>query len=343
MGADVGRGDAPSYRAAGVDLARADRFKERLVALVEGTFGPDVVGRLGGFGGAFAIGALAEREPVLVATADGVGTKILVAQQAGRHDTIGQDLVHHCVDDLLAAFARPLFLLDYIATGRLDEDVLLSLVAGLARGCRENEITLLGGETAEMPDLYEPGEYDLAGFALGVAPRSRFDRPAVRPGDAVLGLASSGLHTNGYTLARRIVFDVAGFGLADTVPWGRESWADVLLAVHRSYLDEVGPLLYDPQLHAVAHVTGGGFAGNLPRVLPRGLGARLERDAWNVPPLFQWLREAGKVDPEEMYRVFNMGIGLCLVVDPDSAERIASDTAGIPLGHIVEGDGVVWA
>jgi phosphoribosylformylglycinamidine cyclo-ligase len=342
MAADPSAGRAPSYRAAGVDLARADQFKKRLAVLVEGTFGPDVVGALGGFGGAFAIGHRVEREPVVVATADGVGTKLLVAQQAGRHDTIGQDLVHHCVDDLLAAFARPLFLLDYIATGELDEDVLLSIVVGLARGCRDNGIALLGGETAEMRDLYEPGEYDLAGFALGIAPRSRFDRPSVRIGDGILGLPSTGLHTNGYTLARRI-FEISGFTLDDAVPWGDESWADVLLAVHRSYLSEVGPLLDDPDLHAVAHVTGGGFAGNLPRVIPPGLGARLDRKAWETPPLFRWLGEAGQIDEEEMYRVFNMGIGLCLIVEVGSVERIAAQTGGISIGYIVEREGVEWA
>jgi phosphoribosylformylglycinamidine cyclo-ligase len=342
MAADPSAGRAPSYRAAGVDLARADQFKKRLAVLVEGTFGPDVIGALGGFGGAFAIGRRVEQEPIVVATADGVGTKLLVAQQAGRHDTIGQDLVHHCVDDLLAAFARPLFLLDYIATGELDEDVLLSIVAGLARGCRDNGIALLGGETAEMRDLYEPGQYDLVGFALGIAPRSRFDRPSVRAGDVVLGLASTGLHTNGYTLARRI-FEISGFTLDDAVPWGGESWADVLLAVHRSYLSEVGPLLDDPDLHAVAHVTGGGFAGNLPRVIPPGLGARLDRKAWEAPPLFRWLGETGQIDEEEMYRVFNMGIGLCLIVEVGSVERIAAQTGGISIGHIVERKGVEWA
>jgi len=337
-------GEAPAYRAAGVDLAVTDRIKGRLASLVEGTFGPEVLGRFGGFGGAFALGGLPEKDPVLVATADGVGTKILVAQRAGRHDTIGEDLVHHCVDDLLASFARPLFLLDYVAAGRVEADVALAIVAGLARGCRANGLALLGGETAEMPDLYAIGEYDLAGFAVGVAPRARLeDRPPVRAGDVVVGLASTGLHTNGYTLARRVVFEAAGHAPGDEVPWGGASWTDALLAVHRSYLSEVGPLLDDPALHGIAHVTGGGFAGNLPRVLPAGLAARIDRGAWEPPAIFRWLAEAGKIGGEEMARVFNMGIGMCLIVDAGAAERVAGSTGGIVIGHIEEGRGVVWA
>lgn len=341
---DEPRDDAPHYRAAGVDLGRADRFKGRLKSLVEGTFGPEVVGELGGFGGAFAIGGLVEEEPVLVATADGVGTKILVAQRVGRHDTIGEDLVNHCVDDLLASFARPLFLLDYIACGELEEGVALSIVTGVVRACRENRIALLGGETAEMPDLYEPWEYDLAGFAIGVAPRARLARNhRAELGDVVVGLPSNGLHTNGYTLARRIVLEDAGRSLEDEVPWGEGSWADALLAVHRSYLPALLPLLDDPTLHAMAHITGGGFPGNLPRALTPGLAASIDRSSWEQPPFFTWLSRAGGVSDDEMYRVFNMGIGFCLVVEAGEAERIAAETGGFPIGHIVQGGGVVWA
>jgi phosphoribosylformylglycinamidine cyclo-ligase len=337
-------GEASAYRAAGVDLTGADRFKGRLAALVEGTFGPEVLGKLGGFGGAFAIGEIPEKDPVLLATADGVGTKVLVAQRAVRHDTVGQDLVHHCVDDLLASFARPLFLLDYIAAGRIEASTALSLVSGLARACRANGMALLGGETAEMPDLYEGSAYDLAGFAVGVAPRARLEeRAIVQPGDVVVGLESTGLHTNGYTLARRIVFDIAGLDLHDEVPWGGATWADALLAIHRSYLPEVGPLLDDPALKAIAHITGGGFSGNVPRVLPSGLAARLDRAAWKPAPIFGWLAETGGISEKEMYRVFNMGVGLCLVVDDQSAERIAAATGGLRIGHIESGEGVVWA
>ncbi|HUP01615.1 MAG TPA: phosphoribosylformylglycinamidine cyclo-ligase [Gemmatimonadota bacterium] len=340
---------ARAYRTAGVDLDAADRVKRRFKALVEATFGPEVLGGLGGFGGAFALGGLPEADPVLVASADGAGTKVLIAQAAGRHDTVGEDLVHHCVDDLLAAGARPLFFLDSIATGRLDEEVTLAIVEGFARGCRVNGIPLLGGETAEMPDLYAGGRYDLAGFIVGVAPRARLaDWPRARAGDLVLGLESSGLHTNGYTLARRIVIDTAGHALGDRVPWGGETWADALLRVHRSYLRAVGPLLDDPALRAAAHITGGGFAGNLPRVLPAGLGVELDRGAWHVPPIFGYLAEVGAVAEEEMVRVFNMGIGFCLIVDSRAADRVAADCdrrgfPATPIGRVVEGRGVTWS
>jgi phosphoribosylformylglycinamidine cyclo-ligase len=332
-----------TYTAAGVDLDAARRLKERFAALVEGTYVPEVVGRFGAFAGGYAAGGLVEPDPVLVATADGVGTKVMVAQQAGRHDTVGEDLVNHCVNDLLAAFARPLFFLDYLATGALDESVAISVVSGVARACRANGLALIGGETAEMPDLYGPGRYDLAGFAVGVAPRARVEAEGrVREGDAVVGLPSSGLHTNGYSLARRVVFETASQTIDGKVPWGEGTWADALLAVHRSYLREVVPLLDDAALHGVAHVTGGGFEGNLPRVLPPATGARLDRNAWEPPPIFRWIAEAGGVEEAEMYRVFNMGVGLCLVVDGAHADRVARATGGFVMGEIERGGGVRW-
>ena len=342
------REPASAYRAAGVDLRAADRFKAKLAGIVGPTLGPDVVGGLGGFGGCFSLAATPEADPVLVASADGVGTKVLVARAAGRHDTVGNDLVNHCVDDLLAQGARPLFFLDYIAAGRLDEAVALALVEGFARGCRENGIPLLGGETAEMPDVYEPEGYDLAGFIVGVAPRTRLKRlgSAVAPGDAVLGLPSSGLHTNGYTLARKVAL-ADGRSITDPVPWGDGTWADVLLAVHRSYLPVVLPLLDDPALHGCAHVTGGGFEGNLGRPLGDGVGVRLRADAWEPPELFAFLAREGNIPRSEMVRVFNMGIGFCLYVDGREVERVArrcSET-GMPavvIGEVVAGEGVTW-
>lgn len=340
-------GDAPAYRAAGVDLAAADRVKRKLREQVSATFDARVVGKLGGFGGLFAIGGEPEADPVLVASADGVGTKVLVARASDRHDTVGEDLVNHCVDDLLASGARPLFFLDYIAAGELREATTLALVEGFARGCRRNGIPLLGGETAEMPDVYPTGGYDLAGFAVGIAPRARLERwGRARAGDAILGLPSSGLHTNGYTLARKIVAD-AGARWDDPTAWGEGTLAEALLAVHRSYREEVEPVLDDPALHAAAHVTGGGFAGNLPRALPGDLGARIDRGAWDPPPIFGWLAEAGGIDRGEMVRVFNMGIGFCLVVDPDEAGRIAATVSdagveAIRIGEVVQGSGVVW-
>ncbi|MGH7563323.1 MAG: phosphoribosylformylglycinamidine cyclo-ligase [Gemmatimonadota bacterium] len=344
---DGQRPGAPAYRAAGVDIEGADEIKRRLAALVGSTLGPEVLGGVGGFGGCYAIGGLPEADPVLVTSADGVGTKVLVAEWAERHDTVGEDLVNHCVNDLLAAGARPILFLDYIAAGKLESDVVLSVVEGLARACRANHVALIGGETAEMPDLYAVGRYDLVGFMIGVAPRSRLGSRAT-VGDIVLGLPSSGLHTNGYTLARRIVIDGAGHRPEEVVPWGGESWADALLAVHLSYRAAVEPLLDGAGLHAVAHITGGGFAGNLPRVLPGGLGARLDRSAWTVPPLFGYLAETGGVDEDEMYRVFNMGIGLCLVVSPEATESIMESVAeagdrAVEIGYIEEGEGVLWS
>jgi phosphoribosylformylglycinamidine cyclo-ligase len=340
---------APAYRAAGVDLDAADRFKAKLKDLLGATQSDDVIGGVGGFGGCFSLASSLEPDPTLVASADGVGTKVLVARAASRHDTVGHDLVNHCVDDLLAQGARPLFFLDYIASGRLEEAVALALVEGFTRGCRENRIPLLGGETAEMPDVYEPDGYDLAGFIVGVAPRARLERlgTAVKPGDVVLGLPSSGLHTNGYTLARKVALG-GGRSISDPVPWGEGSWADVLLAVHRSYLGAVLPLLDDPALHGCAHVTGGGFEGNLSRPLRDGIGVKLRRNAWRPPPLFEFLAREGNISPSEMVRVFNMGIGFCLYVERRESGRLSRVCAeagvqAIEIGDVVEGRGVSWA
>jgi phosphoribosylformylglycinamidine cyclo-ligase len=343
-----GRDPAPAYRAAGVDLDAADRFKARLGAIVATTRDGSVLGELGGFGGCFSLAAVAEADPVLVASADGVGTKVLVARAAARHDTVGQDLVNHCVDDLLAQGARPLFFLDYIASGRLDEAVALALVEGFARGCRENGIPLLGGETAEMPDVYDADGYDLAGFIVGIAPRARPERlgTSVAPGDVVLGFPSSGLHTNGYTLARKVAL-AEGRSIEDPVPWGEGSWADALLAVHRSYLDVVLPLLDDTGLHGCAHVTGGGFEGNLLRPLPGGVGVRLREGSWEPPPLFEFLAREGNISRAEMVRVFNMGIGFCLYVARGEVVRVAEEcarrgTRPVMIGEVVAGEEVSW-
>jgi phosphoribosylformylglycinamidine cyclo-ligase len=340
---------APSYREAGVDLATADCIKQRLKAVIEPTFGNGVVTEIGGFAGGYDLSSNPDIGSVLVASADGVGTKVLVAQLANRHNTVGEDLVNHCVDDLLAAGAKPLFFLDYIATGKLDPEIVISIVNGFARGCGANAIPLLGGETAEMPDLYPIGTYDLAGFAVGsmVAQWGTSDN-RVQTGDVILGLGSTGLHTNGYSLARRIVFDIAGQRPEDVVPWAETSWADELLAVHRSYLKPVGPLLGDKALHAAAHITGGGFSANLTRVLPPGSGAVIDRSAWTPAPLFDYLATAGSVDSDEMYRVFNMGIGFCLIVSAQRAGEIAKQcqASGQPaliIGEVVAGEGLQWA
>jgi len=258
----------------------------------------------------------------LVASADGVGTKLRVALEAGIHDTVGADLVNHCVNDILVQGATPLFFLDYFATGRLSPDVAVAVVEGLARACRANGCALLGGETAEMPGFYADGEYDLAGFIVGRVERSALvDGRDIRPGDVLIGLPSSGLHTNGYSLARRIVFDLAGLRVDSTLPGLGAVVGDVLLAPHRSYLAPVRPLLAAGLVKGMAHITGGGITENLPRALPEGTGALVRRRAWEVPAFFRWLGDAGRVPDEDMMRTFNMGIGLIVVVAPGDLDR----------------------
>ncbi len=334
-----------SYRSAGVDLEVADRAKEALRSLVARTRDENTLSELGLFGGLYALpGGYAE--PVLVSSADGVGTKLKVAFLAGRHDTVGQDLVNHCVNDILVQGARPLFFLDYLASGRLDEGVVTQVVKGVAQACLENRCALLGGETAEMPDFYAIGEYDLAGFVVGVVERERIlDGSRVRAGDVLVALGSSGLHTNGYSLARKIVFDAMELGVNDPLGKLGVTVADALLAIHRSYLPALGPLLEQGRLHGLAHITGSGIPGNLPRGLGPGLGALVLRSSWQVPPLFRVLQEGGRVAEEEMFRVFNMGVGMVAIVARQDGEEVtaqlnaAGERAWI-LGEVVEGEGV---
>jgi phosphoribosylformylglycinamidine cyclo-ligase len=311
-----------SYRAAGVDLEAAERAKAGIKELVAATRDQHTLSELGLFGGLYAVPDDVER-PVLVSSADGVGTKLKVAVLAGRHHTVGVDLVNHCVNDILVQGARPLFFLDYLATGVLDEGVVSEVVRGVALACRENHCALLGGETAEMPDFYSPGEYDLAGFIVGLVGRARIlDGSRIQQGDVLVGLAASGLHTNGYTLARRIVFQRLALDVGDPFPGEDRSVADVLLEPHRSYLRSLWPLLEQDRIHGLAHITGGGIPGNLPRVLPDGLGAVIDRTSWEVPGVFEVLREAGRVHLQEMFRVFNMGVGMIVAVAPGDAEDV---------------------
>lgn len=339
--------DGLSYRDAGVDLDVAERAKEGLKSLVASTRDANTLSELGSFGGLYAVPPGMDA-PVLVSSADGVGTKLKVAFAADRHDTVGQCLVNHCVNDVLVQGARPLFFLDYLATGTLDEHVAHDVVRGVATACSENGCALLGGETAEMPGFYPAGEYDLAGFVVGAVERAHvIDGSRIREGDALVGLASTGLHTNGYTLARKIVFEVMGLGVEDELPGTGRSVADELLAVHRSYLPALGTSLLDLGLHGLAHVTGGGVPGNLPRVLPEGLGAVVDRTSWEVPAVFRTLQEAGGVAPEEMDRVFNMGIGMIAVVAPDAVDATvgAASADGVEswvIGSIAAGEGVTY-
>ena len=303
------------YKAAGVDIDAGNEVVRRIRSLARGTFTSGVLSDIGSFGGLFHLGAAPPAGTVLVASADGVGTKLRVAFMAGAHRTIGIDLVNHCVNDILVQGAEPLFFLDYLATGRLDPDVAVQVIEGLAGACRENGCALLGGETAEMPGFYADGEYDIAGFIVGAVARDRLiDGTRIVPGDLLIGLPSSGLHTNGYSLARRIVFEVARLDTRAPLPGTGVSVGEALLAPHRSYLHVIRPLLATGAIKGMAHITGGGITGNLPRVLPPGTQALIERSTWRVPAIFEWLQQAGEVTDEDMLRTFNMGVGLIVVV-----------------------------
>ena len=315
-----------SYRDAGVDRDVAERAKNSIRRLVDSTKIPGVLSEVGSFGGLFRMPPGFE-QAVLVASADGVGTKLKVAMRAGVHDTVGHDLVNHCVNDILVEGAEPLFFLDYVGMGVLEAGVVEALVAGVAAGCRENGCALLGGETAEMPDFYAPGDYDLAGFIVGaVDEKRRTGMHRVRAGDTLIGLEANGFHTNGYSLVRRVVFDRLALDVNDRYPGVDASVADVLLRVHRSYLGVVRPLLRADQVSALAHITGGGIPGNLDRSIPEGLEAAVERAAWTVPAEFRAIQEAG-VSEDEMYRTFNMGIGMILIVPEASTDVVLQGLA----------------
>jgi len=332
-----------TYREAGVDIDAGDDAVRRIAALARSTARPEVLAGVGGFA-AFVSVPARYREPVMVASTDGVGTKLKVAFLADRHDTVGIDLVAMGINDLLVHGAEPLYFLDYIGTARLDPGRVETIVKGVVAGCRLAGCALVGGETAELPDLYAPGEYDLAGFAVGVAERlGLVDGSRVRPGDVVLGLPSSGLHSNGYTLARRIVFDVMKLTVDAVLPGTGRTVADELLTPTRIYAKAVLALLPRAEVHAMAHVTGGGLPGNLPRVLPEGCRARISRTAWTPPPVFATLQHAGRVDETEMFRAFNMGIGYVIVLPPKDVDRAtdvlrAAGETVLRLGEIVAGE-----
>jgi len=346
-----------TYKEAGVDIEAGDRLVQTIRSAVRRTHGPRVLDAYGHFAGLFSLDYDERlfqrnyRHPLLVAGTDSVGTKLRVAIEAGRYRTIGQDCVAMCVNDILVLGAEPVFFLDYIGTGRLDERVTAEVVVSVAEACRRCDCALLGGETAELAGFYAEGDFDLVGFAVGVVEKTGLvTGRRIRPGDVVLGLASSGLHSNGYTLARKIVFEVAGLGVADAIPGLGRTVADALLEPTRLYVRPVRRVLrhYTTKrvVHGMAHVTGGGLAGNLRRVMPEGLRARLKRDAWPVPPIFAWLQETGDVSEEEMRRVFNMGIGFVLVVSAYYADHIAGmlEKEGervYRLGMITRGNGDV--
>ncbi len=311
-----------AYARAGVDIDVKMRALKDAKKKIQQTFTAGAVGEIGSFGGLFKSPGTGK---LLVSSTDGVGTKLKVACMVGRHDTVGQDIVNHCVNDILVQGAQPLFFLDYIGTSRVNPIIIAQLIEGLVKGCRENSCTLIGGETAEMPALYPEGEYDLVGTIVGAVDRRKvITGETIRPGDVVVGLRSSGLHTNGYSLARKVIFGAAGLEVDDRLPGTRRTVGDALLAVHRSYLKPVTALMKKVKVRGLAHITGGGFYDNIPRVLPEGTGVVIERNLWKVPPLFRFIEEEGRVDDEEMYRVFNMGIGMVVIVRLSEEARALS-------------------
>ena len=332
-----------TYRQAGVDIDAGDDAVRRITPLARATNRAEVIGGVGGFASLVRVPAK-YREPVLVSSTDGVGTKLKVACLAGRHDTVGIDLVAMGVNDILVPGAEPLYFLDYISTGHVDPGQVEAIVGGVAEGCRQAGCALVGGEMAEHPDSHPVGEYDLAGFAVGVAERERLiDGATIRPGDAVLGLASSGLHSNGFSLARRIVFDIMKLRVSDELPGTGRHVADELLEPTRIYVRSIQTLLETVEVRGMAHITGGGLTGNIPRVLPQGCRARLSRSSWSPPPVFETLRQAGRVEDAEMLRTFNMGIGYVVIVPSPAAEPAARILRGAGervtrIGEIVAGE-----
>jgi phosphoribosylformylglycinamidine cyclo-ligase len=335
------------YREAGVDISAADAAKARIKGLAKATFNASVLTEIGSFGGMFRPDLSRYREPVLVASTDGVGTKIKVAILAGVHDTVGYDLVAHCVNDILVQGAVPLFFLDYVALGKMDPVKVEQIVSGFARACAEFGCPLIGGETAEMPGTYAEEDYDLAGFIVGVVEKDEALPRGVREGDALLGLPSAGLHTNGYSLGRKVLLETLGHGVNQHLPELGATVGRALLAPHRGYLAALGPLLERDKVRALSHITGGGFPGNIPRVLPEGLGARLRRGSWEVPPLFRLIQKGGGISDEEMERTFNMGVGMVVVVAPDDLHEVEHSLerrgeTSFLIGSVVAGSGVSW-
>ncbi len=301
-----------AYSAAGVDIDAKMKALHTVKRMIGRAATRGTIGNIGLFGGLFRAPG---RDAILVASTDGVGTKLKVAVMAGRHDTVGQDIVNHCVNDILVQGAMPLFLLDYFGTSHFDPSVFLQVVSGLCKACRQNDCALIGGETAEMPGLYPPGEYDLVATIVGwVKEKKLIVGKEIKPGDSIIGLPSSGLHTNGYSLARHIIFEKSGLHVRDCFPGTKKTVADVLLAVHRSYLKPIRSVMRTISIHGMAHITGGGFPDNIIRVLPHNCAAVIKRASWNVPQVFRFIQENGNVSFEEMYRVFNMGIGYVIIV-----------------------------
>lgn len=330
-----------AYARAGVDVDLGNSVKRTIQSIVRSTHGPQVLGKIGGFGGLFRADFKGMKDPVLVSSVDGVGTKLKIAFATDKHDTIGQDLVNHCIDDIAVLGAQPLFFLDYLASASLDPKVFKHILTGFAKACKAGGCALIGGETAQMPGMYQEGEYDLAGTIVGVVDRPKMlDGSKVRPGDVIIGLASNGLHTNGYSLARKVLLGTMGLKVSSKLPELRLPLGEELLRVHKNYQPLMASLPAG-LLNGAAHITGGGLVDNLPRVLPAGTQANIRRDSWTVPPLFRIIESGGRIDTDEMYQVFNMGIGMTLIVPEKRAAEAIKLTKGRAIGEIVKGSGKV--
>ena len=333
-----------TYADAGVDIERAGRTKQRIKYLAHRTFNKNVLSEIGGFGGLFQVDPKKFKDPVLVSSVDGVGTKLKLAFEMNLHHTVGGDLVNHCVNDIVVQGATPLFFMDYLAVGKLDPEVAERIVTGVADACKHNGCALIGGETAEMPGFYPPQEYDLAGFIVGAVERDRIiTGKAVEVGDILMGLASSGLHTNGYSLARKLLFSIAGYSPESYVSEIRGKIGNELMKQHRSYWPILRRLIEADTISAMAHITGGGMTENLPRVLPKGTAALIEMGTWPILPIFEHLRKLGNIEQAEMMRTFNMGIGMLLVVSPKKFKRVQgilerTGEKAFVVGRIVKGD-----
>jgi len=326
-----------AYAAAGVDVDLGNKVKSGIHALVRSTHGPEVLGKIGGFGGLFQPDFSGMRAPVLVSSVDGVGTKLKIAFAAGRHDTIGQDLVNHCINDIAVIGARPLFFLDYIAGESLDPVVFREILKGFAKACRAAKCALVGGETAQMPGMYRPGEYDVAGTIVGVVDRSKLlDGSKVKKGDVLIGLRGNGLHTNGYSLARKVLLETMSLSLSKVAPGMDKPLGTELLRVHPNYQPLMASLP-SGVIRGAAHITGGGLLDNIPRVLPPDCRAEIDKNSWSVPPIFDLIRYGGNVPELEMYQVFNMGIGMVLIVPAAKARDVVAKTKGIVIGRVTSG------
>lgn len=329
--------DKLDYRSSGVNIQAGEDAVNAIRALARSTYNANVLGDLGSFGGLFRFDKDSFKDPILVSSTDGVGTKLRVAIKAGRYDSLGQDLVNHCVNDILVQGALPLFFLDYIGLGKLDSQMVQQLISGMAKACSENGCALIGGEMAEMPGIYQSGDFDLVGTIVGAVDKDNLLPGArIQKGDILIGIPSSGLHTNGYSLARRVVFEHLGLQVTDHVAELDASVEDLLLSVHKSYLPQLKPFLRDKRLHGLAHITGGGIPGNLKRIIPEGLCAFVSYSEREMPPLFKWLQRSGELSRETMLETFNLGIGLIAVIDPGLSSDFMDSISALVIGEIDE-------